>query len=114
MVHWIVENHFGLSNSFYGHIAGGHGHYSVNELAHSESELATTERLVLLVQNEVATRNGTLHADSKAIRRMYGLHYPDYCSEKDVELIIQEILRAKDAWQKMGFAESVSHIFEPS
>ncbi len=112
MVHWIVENHLRLTESFYSHIAAGHGNYSVNELAHNESELANTELLVLLIQSEIASRNGSLYADPEAIRGMYGLNYPDSCSESDVETIIQEIHKAEDVWNAMGIAESVIHTFE--
>ncbi len=111
LVHRIVATKLDLRNSFYGNIAQGQDRYSVNELAHSDSELASTELLVLLIQSEIATSNGTLHADPKAVRGMYGLRYPDSCSDHDKEAIIDAIKVAAASWSVMGVGEAVARRF---
>ena len=111
LVHWIVETKLDLRNSFYGNIAQGQDHHSVNELAHSASELASTELLVLLIQGEIATRNGTLHADPKAVRGIYGLHYPDSCSAQDKEAIIDTINSEAASWSAMEVGETLARTF---
>jgi hypothetical protein len=102
IVHWIVETKLGLQDSFYGNIAAGQDHYSVNELAHADTELASTELLVLLIQSEIATRRGTLHADPEAIRGLYGLRYPDTCGADQREEIIHEIEVAGEEWSNLS------------
>ena len=111
LVHWIVETKLDLRDSFYSNVAAGQDQYSVNELAHNDSELAVTEKLVLLIQNEIATRNGTLHADPNAIRGMYGLRYPDCCNEQEKESIISAIEADAVTWSALSVGEKVLHTF---
>ena len=106
LMHWIVEAHLALEESFYGHIRNGLDHHRVNELAHSNSELASTELLVLLIQNEAAMRRGELHADPEAVRGLYGLHYPEYCSSADKESLINTLESATQAWRDLRIGNS--------
>lgn len=111
LVHWIVETKLGLTESFYGNIAAGQDHYSVNELAHNDTELASTELLVLLIQNEIATRDGVLHADPEAIRGMYGLRYPEFCGDDARQAIIDAVDAESAEWAALKVGDTVTRTF---
>ena len=111
LVHWIVEDHFQLKASFYGHIESGHDPYSVNELANRDSELSQTELLVLCLQGELAAVEGITHAPPETIRGLYGMRYPDYCSETDVSRLVETASDAIDQWKAMGCGESLQRQF---
>ena len=112
LVHWIVEDHFQLKDSFYGYIARGKGHYSVNELADAETELSQTELLVLNIQGEMGVNDGTIHAKSEALRGLYGLEYPNFCTQGDVATILDTLRTARANWNGMRVNESIEFEFD--
>ena len=112
LVHWIVEDHFKLKDSFFGYVARGKDHHSVNELADPESELSQTERLVLNIQGELGVEDGTIHADPSALRGLYGLEYPSYCSQGDVATILDTLHNARANWNGMRVNESIEFEFD--
>ena len=111
IVHWIIESKLELHDSFYGNIALGQDDYSVNELAHSNSELAKTEKLVLLIEADMAIRDGKLHADPSAMRGLYGLKYPHSCSEETVSELIGLIDGAASDWNSRVAGEQLHRSF---
>ena len=111
IVHWIIETKLCLNDSFYGNIARGQDDYSVNELAHSDTELAKTEKLVLLIEADMAIRDGKLHADPSAVRGLYGLQYPHDCSDETVTELIGLIDEAANDWRSRVPGEQVRRSF---
>ena len=111
MIHWIVETKLNLYDSLFGNISAGQDHYSVNELAHNDSELAKTEKLVLLIQADLAIRDGKLHADPDAIRGLYGLEYPHSCDKQIKGEIICAIDDAAKDWSALSVGDRVSRFF---
>lgn len=114
LVHWVVEDHFHLSASFYGNIAAGQDHYSVNELADPDSELAQTESLVLNIECEFGVRQGRLHADPATLRGMYGLSFPDFLTSDDLNQILSKLDRLESAWAEMSIGERLEYQFHTS
>ncbi len=112
LVHWIVEDHFQLKNSFFGHIALGHDPYSVNELANRETELSQTELLVLCLQGELAAIEGITHGPAETLRGLYGMRYPDYCSKADVVALVKLASSAMARWEGMKPGETIECWYE--
>ena len=111
IVHWIIETKLCLHDSFYGNIARGQNDYSVSELAHSDTELAQTEKLALLIEADIAIRDGKLRADPSAVRGLYGLQYPHGCSDETVTELIDLIYEAASDWRSRVSGEEVSRTF---
>lgn len=111
IVHWVIETTLCLDDSFYGNIAKGQDDYSVNELAHSDTELAKTEKLVLLIEADIAIRDGKLHADPNAMRGLYGLKYPHGCTDETVTELIGMIDEAAKDWNDRATGDEVRRTF---
>jgi hypothetical protein len=106
-----VETKLDLRDSFYANIASGLDHYSVNDLAVEDTELAATEVLVLLIQSEMATRRGRLHADPATLRGLFGLRYPSCCSEAHREEIIRDLEFASEEWGDLAEGDRLQRTF---
>lgn len=111
LIHWIVEDHFDLKHAFYGQIAAGMDQYAVNELAEPESELAKTEKLVLLIQTDHDIRAGKLNASSSHLRGLYGLRYPSFCADSDVDQICEKISSQSQRWAALHAGETLEFEF---
>ncbi len=114
LVHWVVEEHFDLRSSFYGHIASGLDQYLVNELARPDTELAQTEKLVLLLQTELDVRSGRLHASPTHLRGLYGLRYPSYCDDEDIDRICDKIGTYASRWEEMAVGDGLTFEYRES
>lgn len=83
----------------------------MNELAKSDTELAKTEKLVLLIEADIAIRDGKLHADPTAVRGLFGLRYPHGFTEETITELIGLIDEAANDWSSRQVGDQVNRSF---